>query len=632
MIAQLAISLAAATTPLEALDLSRWQQGFSRPRIGQAVTHRPLIINKRRFEKGLGTHSPALARYGLGGRATRIAGAVGMADTSSGKAQFAIWSGGKQLWESPILKAGQDPVPFDLNISGAAELALVVNDGKDGSGGDHACWLGVTFTHTGPPPSSLPAMRTLRPLLDRPRQTIDNFAASDSWTVEPLIHWPESKRKEIARLLFDRTRGIGLSGWRHNLGGGLSHETISNPLRTADTYDAGEGKFDFSRCPGQRWMLEAAKNHGVERFVAYSITPPRRMTRSGFTTGNDGDGSTNLRDGEEGAYARYLAGVVEHFRGQGYPFTHLSPINEPDYEWNAGSQEGSRASNKDIVRITQAISDELRRRNLPVRVLTPEASSPQRGYELNAGMEKKYGAPYGAYAAMLHQDPAWRKSVNPVFAYHSYWADSLQSMHPTRVRLKQELDKAPGTEAWMTEYCQMSGPRGEGGWGRDIGMTLALNLARLIHLDLTVVEASAWQWWLGVSDSDYKDGLVYVDDLERPEGSIFASKALWALGNFSRFVRPGFRRIEVEGAFEDIGGVLPTAFQDPRSGRLVIVFVNTEPQSAEIMLELEGQWKTGAYITSDRAGHDLAPHPSRLGKPLALPSRSVVTLVLDPIR
>ncbi|WP_181149239.1 glycoside hydrolase [Salinibacter sp. 10B] len=33
----------------------------------------------------------------------------------------------------------------------------------------------------------------------------------------------------------------------------------------------------------------------------------------------------------------------------------------------------------------------------------------------------------------------------------------------------------------------------------------------MLHIDVTVANASSWPWGLGVSPDDYKDGLVYID-------------------------------------------------------------------------------------------------------------------------
>lgn len=623
--------VAPTDTPLAALDLSRWQQSFSRPQPNRSVIQREMRVAGVAFARGLGVHAPSAGRYALGGRAESIAGQVGVDDGGGGSMVFQVWADGAPRWTSRVLRRGQTE-PFEVSLRGAREMTLLLNDARDGSGGDHGNWIDVVVRHTGPAPTPLPMLRTLTVHPDRLRQTIDNFAASDSWTVEPLKNWPEARRREIAKLLFDTKRGAGLSGWRHNLGGGLNHETINMPYRTVETYEVAEGKYDFSRNPGKKWMLRAAHAAGVRRFVAYAITPPRRLTRNGMTNGTDGQGSTNLVAGGEPAFARYLADILAHYRSEGIEITHLSPVNEPDFEWNAGSQEGNRASNADIMAITRAIRAELDRQGLATRILTPEANSPQIGVSKNDGMSRKYGAEYGNYTAMFREQNEWRKTVNPIYGYHSYWADGPAQLYTNRRRLRDELDKIPGLEVWQTEYCQMAGPRGEGGWGRDLGMTLALNVARILHFDLTTVEASAWQWWLAVSDSDYKDGLIYVDDLDRPDGTIYPSKTLWAIGHFARFVRPGWRRIETEGPFEDIGGVLPSAFRDPRTGRLAVVLVNTETQSERVRLAVLGRWKAQGWITSDRPNEDLAPMPTPNLEEFTVPSRSIVTVVLTPDR
>lgn len=620
---------------LASLGLNHWKQGWGVPTLDRSVEKRPLRIGGVTYPTGIGSHAPGGATYELDGKVIRIEGSVGVSDSASGTVEFSLWGDGKRLWRSGNVEHGKPVVPFQVPLLGVRRVTLIMSDGGNGAGGDHANWLDVNFVISGKAPLPTRFMKPLTPLLDHPRQTIHNFAASDSWTVEPLFKWPEAKRKEVAKLLFDPKEGIGLSGWRFNLGGGLNHENITIPYRTVDTFDAGEGKFDFSRVPGQRWMLDAAKSYGVPNLIAYSVTAPRRLTRNGNTNGTDGQGSTNLGEGQEPAFARYLAGILEHFRNKGYPFNTLSPINEPDFEWNGapnpGSQEGSRASNADIVKQTQAISDEFKRRGLPVRILTPEASSPQVGYETTESMTKKYGAKYGAYADMFAEAETWRNNVKPIYGYHSYWSDSLEQMVSIRKRLKEKLNHSPGLEIWQTEYCQMAGPRGEGGWGRDLGMTLALNTARLIVLDMNIVETSAWQWWLAISNGDYKDGLIYVDDLDQETGDVFASKTLWALGNFSRFVRPGFQRIEIEEPFDDISSVLASAFRDPKTGRVVIVTVNCDTNSEVLQLRLPGKWKSSAWITSDRPGHDLAPLKGPIATDhVTVPSRSVVTFVFDP--
>lgn len=466
---------------------------------------------------------------------------------------------------------------------------------------------------------------TIRPEVTH--QTIDNFGASDSWTVEPLIHWPEESRTEIADLLFDQEKGAGLSCWRFNIGGGIQNKTIDNPLRTVDTFEIGPGKYDWSKCPGQMWMLHAARDRGVDKVLVYTNTPPARLTRNGLTSATDKLGTYNLKLGKEGEFASYICDVTEHFLSENIPVKYISPVNEPDFEWNGG-QEGSRVANRDIISVTSALEKEIKRRKLDVRQVAPEASSITSSLEVTKGITEKYGAKYGNYVDMFAQNPDWRKEVNPIFGYHSYWTDSFEQMLSIREILRDRLAAIPDTEVWQTEYCQMAGPRGEGGWGRDLGMTLALNTARLMQIDLSVVGVTAWQWWLGVSNGDYKDGLIYVDDLDKSDGPIYASKTLWAIGQFSRFVRPGYQRVDIEGPTMNLFGTQTSAYKSPDGSKLVVVIVNCGGSSQPFQLRASGFNQGVGYITSDKYEDNIRKTESYgLNKPVTVPPRTIMTLV-----
>ena len=104
------------------------------------------------------------------------------------------------------------------------------------------------------------------------RQTVESFGASDAWSIQFVGQWPIAKREAIADLLFETgldanhdPRGIGLSTWRFNVGAGSSRQTfIRKPWRRADTfYNEDFTDYDWTRLPGQRWFLQAAKARGV---------------------------------------------------------------------------------------------------------------------------------------------------------------------------------------------------------------------------------------------------------------------------------------------------------------------------------------------------------------------------------
>ena len=83
-------------------------------------------------------------------------------------------------------------------------------------------------------PAQAPRRDSIR--LDAEYQVIENFGASDCWSMQKLGTWSPPNRNRVADLLFSQTRGIGLSCWRFNLGGGIT-DKISNPWRTAETFE-----------------------------------------------------------------------------------------------------------------------------------------------------------------------------------------------------------------------------------------------------------------------------------------------------------------------------------------------------------------------------------------------------------
>ncbi|MCK5704086.1 MAG: glycoside hydrolase, partial [Cyclobacteriaceae bacterium] len=45
----------------------------------------------------------------------------------------------------------------------------------------------------------------------------------------------------------------------------------------------------------------------------------------------------------------------------------------------------------------------------------------------------------------------------------------------------------------------------KGGSKRDLGMPTALYVARIIHNDMVITNATSWQWWTAITQADYKD-------------------------------------------------------------------------------------------------------------------------------
>jgi O-glycosyl hydrolase len=477
---------------------------------------------------------------------------------------------------------------------------------------------------------------TLRP--DVEYQVIENFGASDCWSMQKLGSWSEASKEKVADLLFSQTKGAGLSCWRFNIGGGINPQ-ITNPWRTAETFEVAEGKYDWSRQAGERWFLKAAKARGVPQFLAFVNSPPGRMTRNGLTFCDKGEATTNLKPGFEGQYARYLADILDHFRNnpdpaERIPFNFVSPVNEPNVAWEGHSQEGNRASNNDIKAITRALAAELKARKIPTEIALVESAGLPPMYSLVEKMTKQYGAEYGNYVDALVGDKSIGALLGGRIGYHSYGSDRLDTRFvPDRVSLRKKMDQYPGWKIWMTEYCVMEGPEGKGGGRRDLTMATALDVARVMHADLTMVGVSAWQWWTAVSNVRYLDGLIYTDYRNPGDAeTIYPARLLWVMGNFSRFVRPGMKRIGVSGPEDDIRGLMRSAYKDERGRRIVSVYINVSEQPQTVTQTVDPgrrNWRLKSltpYVTSDREGDELKPYPPvAAGRPFVIPPRSVVT-------
>lgn len=476
--------------------------------------------------------------------------------------------------------------------------------------------------------------------LDAEHQVIENFGASDCWSMQKLGTWSLPNRQRVADLLFSQTSGIGLSCWRFNIGGGVT-DKITDPWRTAETFEVAEGKYDWTRQAPERWFLRAAKASGVPQFLAFVNSPPGRMTRTGITYGQAGPDTTNLKPGYEGQYARYLVDILEHFRNnpdksERLAFDYISPVNEPNVEWNGKSQEGNRASNNDVKTMLRALDAELKKRKCPSQIAGIEVAGLLPLYSVIEKISAKYGVRYGDYVDEFLGDKATSGLLNHRLSYHDYGSDRLNGqLVEHRQALRKKLGQFPGWELWMSEYCVMTGSEGKGGGGRDLTMNTALDVARIIHLDLTLVGVSAWQWWTAVSPVDYKDGLIYTD-WKKPGDteSIVPARLLWALGNYSRFVRPGMRRIELEGAGHDLRGLMGSAYKNEKAQQVVAVYINmgTDPQTVQLDFAFGSRrWRLNSitpYVTSDREGDELKAYPAVApGGPIGVPARSVVTLV-----
>jgi len=462
-------------------------------------------------------------------------------------------------------------------------------------------WLGCLHVPCG----EAKTMLRLKP--DEVRQELDGFGASGAWWAQIVGGWDQSKRERIVGLLFGK-EGIGLSIYRFNVGAGSGQE-IRDPWRRAETFETAKGQYDWQRDANAMRILREACAVGVERVILFANSPPTRMTKTGYAFGGRGADKSNLREEMYGEFARYLADITEHFiQVEGIPVYGISPINEPQWDWDGHGQEGCHYSAEEVVRMVERMLREVEKRGLSALVEAPENGSWERVEEVPGDDWRRSPV----YCEKLLGNAYVRDRLEG-YAVHSYWAD----LERKKAFARYFFAKYPEKKLHMTEWCEMKG-------GRDYGMDSALHLTREIMDDLVWGGVSSWQYWIAVSRYNFRDGLIYVNE---PEREIIPTKRLWAMGNFSRFIRPGFRRFEVE---HNSMALQVVACRNREGNELVIVVMNAGTESEEAKLHLpqhDGTSTLEVYETSEANDLRAAPRGMK-DHEYRFPAKSVTTLVI----
>jgi O-glycosyl hydrolase len=466
-------------------------------------------------------------------------------------------------------------------------------------------------------------------------QTIHNFGASDAWSCQFVGNWPDKERNRVADLLFSldekedgSPKGIGLSCWRFNIGAGSADQTTESKIgdrwRQTNSFLQSDGTYNWNAQSGQRWFLQAAQKRGVESFLGFVNSPPVWLTKNGRAN-SDGGNSVNLPKENFAKFSEYLIEVTKNIAlKDGVLFDYISPINEPQWDWKGG-QEGTPWTNTEMANFCRILGDDISKAGLSTQISIAEAGFLthifERGNDSKRGFQiKEFFSPESENYIGNVSNIAHKISGH---SYHTVKTDTVMNL--IRSKLHDEFERVdPAVDFWMSEYCILGGNGIIKGGGRDLGMETALFVANIMHSDLTIANASAWQWWIAVSKYDFKDGLVYIDE---DSHEIFESKLMWTLGNFSRFVRPGAKRIKVD---TNQDGNLKTSAYKNESGDLVIVIINKGESSENVQFKFKGLSKKNAkrYETSSTNSLSLLGIID-ISNSISIPKESVSTFVIS---
>ncbi len=496
------------------------------------------------------------------------------------------------------------------------------------------------------------------------KQTINHFGASDAWSVEIVgDKWPDAKKEAIARYLFSRQadqdgnpQGIGLSMWRVNIGDGSADQPTSgyssgNWTRETQCFLNTDGSYNWNKQMGSQWFLQKAKEYGVNYLTGWLNSPPYFMTKNSYTFRTSAVPSYNLDAANYTKYGEFLANVAKHFELAGTPFYVISPINEPQWSWSAtvgsASQAGSYCTNTEASGVVKAINAQFELKNVSSKILIPEAGGINYLSAIVTGEAATSNQATAFWGTASANYVGNQSHISNYVAGHSYWINGDVN---TAVSIRQALSNKlkavnPSLQYWQTEFSLLEDA--SDGKTEMTPMDYSMFISRVIHFDLVEGNCSGWSFWTALSrpavaDHAYRFALInwYPNAESRAactDGDFGVTKNLWTLGNFSRFIRPGYTRVNVarSDGLTSAGaayGQMTSAYLSASSDTLVMVVINYSEYDQQFSLNLSNLpanfvlEKLKPYITS--ATDDLKAYPEVSAlTPVYLKARSITTLV-----
>lgn len=375
-------------------------------------------------------------------------------------------------------------------------------------------------------------------------QTIDGFGVSQACDVYADQIYNFGERDTVMDLLFSKENGVGFSIMRSEIGAGQNMPTIHPDKDT----------WDYTPYEPEQWVMREARNRGVETFMSTVWSPPIWMKTNGKI--NYGG---RLKKEYYGEYAKYLANYVKGYdKHHNVKIDAVSIANEPEFPAQWQSCLWSSSEFADFV--GEYLKPEFEKENLDTKIIVGEEAT---------WTDSRLSEVYGDSKTLAGVD---------IIGSHYYHGK------PTTF----DLAKFNNKRVWETEVSDT--------FGKSTDFKDGVYWSRQVSDFMTKSEANAFLYWLEAAYKKNNESLIRLQD----DGSYIAAKRLFSIGNFSKFVRPGFVRVSVDE--NPIGNLHLSAFKNPSTGEFAIVAVNDGQNNESISLDFNGV-STGQLtpnITNDK--------------------------------
>jgi len=464
-----------------------------------------------------------------------------------------------------------------------------------------------------------------------------------------------------------------VSGYRYNVGASGDQDdstslTYPSPLRLVQSFMKTDGTYDWTRDGPGIYYLKAAQAANVSSIAFFVNAQPSALTQYKQACG------TTLNSASIPAYVAFIEHVLAHWVDEGILIDYISPMNEPDDNFQKGSsnpwscpQEGMQVP----VNTRSAVFQQLRAA-LAASTSAGAKAVKIMGDEASQITQQALVEYVNSYSGLLKSttNPGWLVDTLSgqyidAIAVHMYDFPDDPALKNFRQLVNNASAKAtpPRTPPpiKMTEVSSFGsalGPRKSWGWTGtgvltseyDPTIDNALDMARMIWQFMTLVNAESWDWWTAVSTrlgctpatdptcaSNYvsgqgwNDALIYIDPnyATNKNYNFYITKRFWVFKHFTTYVRPGSVRYDIPNESLPYGTVAMASRGADNTWNTN--FINRNATDQRITLKLPGTGGKLLSMTQTTADDDwrsvtLPAVSSTDTVQITLPARSVLSL------